>query len=102
MKKQIDWLVNLLIINFVVWVITILIVLYIEFEGTINPVTEPLEIFELIETDSGWTKVIGQFEKIRNCKPIAIRWYKGTHSLFNGHLGQDVVPSRIGDPDNLS
>ena len=58
-----------------VWITVITVALFSYFDGAIRPVVTELRDVEFIEGSDGWTRVVGKYEKLRNCVPVRVQWY---------------------------
>jgi len=88
------------------WILTLGIGAYVLLDGKIRPVTTQLEIVDIqpLPKDNGdaWFLVVGNFEKIRNCKLVAVRWYLGNR-IEAKSVGELPVPTLVGPiPTNFS
>lgn len=79
----------------VLWVITMVIVLLVQFDGRLFPVTSELEIIEISEFEPGWSIIKGRFEKKRECQFLGITWFLGEQSY--GEVHSVAVESRFDD-----
>lgn len=84
-----------------IWILTALITIYALLDGDINPVTTRLEITDIYSVPmnggNSWYQVIGEFEKIRDCDIVTVRWFYGNRRE-SSRVSEIPVPTLIG-PD---
>lgn len=80
------------------WLLTVGTAIYALLDGKINPVVSRLEISDIQSTNTDgdeWYRVIGTFEKHRNCQIEDIRWFYGNRR-DTSRIAQIPVPTLIG------
>ena len=64
-----------------IWMLTALIMIYALIDGEVNPVTSRLTIDNIspviMNNSTSWYRVVGTFEKYRDCEIDSISWFYG-------------------------
>jgi len=100
-EKKLNRFKNAIYLGILVWSLTIGTMLYALLDGRLNPVVTPPEITSMrLDRTDDWTRVVGEFDKLRNCSLEEIRWYYGTRRSFS-KLDSVNVPVLLGPDPSL-